>query len=201
MAGDPSLPRIAGVVLAGGRSARMGRPKATLPWGDGTFVAAVLRTLSNAGASPLLVVCGAHATETARALPAELDVSLVSNPAPARGQLSSLQVALRALGDVDGAIVSLVDHPAVRAETVSALLDAVRPDRIVVPRHQGRRGHPVVFGSELFAELCATPHEAGARAVVRADPARVLELDVDDAGIHVDIDTPDDLAAATRDRA
>lgn len=198
MAGDPSHPRIAGVVLAGGRSTRMGRPKAALRWGDETFIASVLRTLSDAGASPLLVVCGEHATETERALPAELDVSLVSNPAPERGQLSSLQVALTALGEVDGAMVSLVDHPAVRVETAAALLQAARPDRIVVPRHARRRGHPVVFGSALFAELRATPHEAGARAVVRADPARVVEIDVDDPGIHVDIDTPADLAAATR---
>lgn len=177
----------------------MGRPKAALPWGDGTFVGSVLRTLSDAGASPLLVVCGAHATETERALPAGLEVALVSNPAPERGQLSSLQVALRALGDVDGAIVSLVDHPAVRVGTAAALLQAARPDRIVVPRHAGRRGHPVVFGSALFEELCATPHDAGARAVVRAAPARVIEIDVDDPGIHVDIDTPADLATAPRD--
>ncbi len=196
MAGDPSQRRIAGVVLAGGSSTRMGRPKATLAWAETNFVGAVLGTLSEAGASPLVIVCGEHAAETNGSLPPELAVTQLRNPEPGRGQLSSLQLALAALSDVEGALVALVDHPAVRTDTVAGLLHAARPDRIVLPRHQGRRGPPVFFGADIFAELLATAHELGARAVVRANPARVVELDVDDPGIHVDIDTPADLASA-----
>ena len=177
----------------------MGRPKATLPWDGVTFIESELRALHGARLRPLLVVCGVHAAETRDALPADLQVEVHENPQPDRGQLSSLKIALRALASRErlaGALVTLVDHPAVQRATLQSLVDAVRPDRIVVPRFEGRRGHPVLFGRELFDELLATPDEAGARPVVRADASRVIEVETDDAGVLVDIDTPDDLARA-----
>lgn len=177
----------------------MGRPKATLRWDEATFIESELRALHAAGLEPLLVVCGVHAAETRAALPADLEIDVHENPTPDRGQLSSLKIALRDLvsrGTRTAALVTLVDHPAVQVATLQALCDAARPDRIVAPRFEGRRGHPVVFGREIFAELLATPDEAGARPVVRADARRVIEVETDDAGVLVDIDTPEDLARA-----
>ncbi|MBM4268609.1 MAG: nucleotidyltransferase family protein [Deltaproteobacteria bacterium] len=189
-------PRVAGVLLAGGASERMGRPKATLRIGEETFAGRLLRALGEAGLERIVVVAGVHAEETRAALPR--DVRLLVNPDPSCGQLSSLKIALRDLTPaeppVDAALVALVDHPAVRVDTLVRLREASASRAIVVPRHGGRRGHPVVFARALFEELLEAPVALGARTVVRRDPARVLELDVDDAGVLVDVDTPADLA-------
>jgi len=190
----------AGVVLAAGASRRMGSPKAALLHEGRTFVACVLGALHGAGVHDVVVVTGAAEQAIADALPAGAAVTLARNPDPERGQLSSLKTGLRRLTDVapraDAVVVALVDHPAVASATVRALLDAAQAlpgAAIVVPAHGGRRGHPVLFARALWAELLATPDESGARAVVRADPARVVEVAVDDRGILVDVDTPDDL--------
>lgn len=177
----------------------MGRPKASLRWGAESFVAASLRPLHEAKCAPLVVVSGQHATETEALLPADLSVRRLRNPEPHRGQLASLKLALRALADTGGlrgAMVSLIDHPGVRAETVERLCERARPDRITVPRFETRRGHPVFFGSALFPELLATPDELGARSVVRRDGSRVDVVDVDDPAVVRDLDTPADLRDA-----
>lgn len=178
----------------------MGRPKATLPWGDDeTFVSVELRVMHSAGLSPLVVVCGEHARETQAVLPQGVPINILENAAPNRGQLSSLKIALRWLrhdSDAVGALVALVDHPAISSRTVLSLLKHVRPDRIVIPQHRGRRGHPVIFGRDLFPDLLRAPYSEGARAVVRQDPARIVEVGVEDPGVVLDIDTPQELAEA-----
>lgn len=192
--------RAAGVVLAGGASRRMGTPKAALRHDGATFLAHAIAALQHGGIDDLYVVAG-HAADAVRAaLPAEPAVELLHNPAPERGQLSSLKVALAAVRasakPVDAVVVTLVDHPAVRAATVSALLDAWRAmpgAAIVVPEHGGRRGHPVLFARGVWDELASTDDTLGARAVVRAVPTRVHVVAVDDPGILIDVDTPDDL--------
>jgi molybdenum cofactor cytidylyltransferase len=95
-------------------------------------------------------------------------------------------------------VVALVDHPFVRADTVRELTAAWTRTRapVVRPRLRGRHGHPVVFGREVFDALRAAPVEAGARAVVRACGARVVDVDTDDEGTCLDVDTPDDYARA-----
>jgi CTP:molybdopterin cytidylyltransferase MocA len=95
-------------------------------------------------------------------------------------------------------LLAPVDHPLFRVETVQALLRrfraAGRP--IVVPLYRGRRGHPVLLAAELFDELRRAPASIGARAVVRADPGRVEEVELDDPGVLFDLDDPAALEAA-----
>ncbi len=188
--------QVAGVILAGGQSSRMGTPKAMLAVGGETFLSRVVRTARAGGLAPLVVVTGPAHPEIVARHP-ELLPLLVRNPHPEEGQLSSLRVGLAALPTgVDAAVVLLVDHPLVQAETVRILLRArsAQGAAIVVPVHAGRRGHPVLFAREVFAELAACPLEAGARAVVGADPARVVEMAVEDPGILTDVDTPAEYA-------
>jgi molybdenum cofactor cytidylyltransferase len=170
----------------------MGRPKATLRIDGKPFVARSVELLHGEGLHPLIVVAGKHFEQTLAALPVGPEVQTLHNPQPERGQLHSLKLALRSLQsapNVSGAMVALVDHPRVRPATVRALLAAAREDGIAVPRHGGRRGHPVVFGRALFGELLATADEDGARIVVRNRPDRVTIVEVDDPGILLDIDT------------
>ena len=198
------------VVLAGGRSSRMGRPKAMLPAGRETFVGRVARTLRDGGAGPVVVVApaGDLAARIAAALgPHRPPPRVVANPDPERGQLSSLLVGLAAidrLGEdprgAEAALVTLVDVPLVTAATVRALLDCwrrtrapvVRPARVDRPGH----GHPVVFGRALFAALRLADPARGAKPVVRAHEAEAEDVVVDDAGAFTDIDTPEDYRRA-----
>ena len=124
------------------------------------------------------------------------DDLVVENPHPDRGMLSSFVRGLDRLpGDVTGAFLCPVDHPCVTAGDLRGLLSCLEPGKIVVPVHGGRRGHPVLFAADLFEEIHAAPASIGARAVVRADPGRVIEVPAG-AGILVDVDTPSDHAAA-----
>lgn len=198
---------LTGLVLAAGRSTRMGRPKAVLPDRAGeAFVVRIVRTIGGAGLSRVLVVTapGTHAAIEA-ALTAALRehhdlpaVRLVVNPEPDRGQLSSLLAGLEAAGDVDALLVTLVDVPFVAPSTVAAVVEAHARTRapIVRPARGGRHGHPVIFDRVLFDALRAAPLEAGARHVVRAHEAAVVNVPVDDDGAFLDVDTPGDYQDA-----
>jgi molybdenum cofactor cytidylyltransferase len=186
--------RIAAIVLAAGESRRMGFPKALLPIQGRTFVEHIVGRLASTRVEAIYVVLGAHRER----ILAAVDVTpahVVVNPIWERGQLSSLQAGLRALpdGEYDATMMALVDHPLIEPGVVDAVAAAFertgRP--VVVPVHEGRRGHPVLFAARLFPELLAAPLEEGARAVVRAHAPEVLEVPVPAPGVLADIDTPE----------
>jgi molybdenum cofactor cytidylyltransferase len=140
-------------------------------------------------------VLGFNASEL-RGKIAHLPVEIVVNPDYKQGQLSSLQAAIRYLAadkNCDGMMVHLVDHPYVEPRLVREMLGqfGLTKKLIVVPRHQGKRGHPVIFARELFSELLAAPLDQGAKAVVNAHRAETLEIDTEEVGITLDIDTPE----------
>jgi molybdenum cofactor cytidylyltransferase len=192
----------AGIVLAAGASTRMGRSKALLRHVDGTttFLTHAIHTLRAGGVSRIVVV-GRPGDAVLRA-EAERDADLfVENPDPDRGQLSSLLVGLEEAitrWDADAVMVLPVDVPMVPPAAVSRLLERARSTPLPILRAVagGRHGHPVIFARAVFDELRNADPALGARAVVRADPARVLDLDVEDAGVTVDVDTPDDYRRA-----
>ncbi len=181
---------IGAIVLAAGSSSRMGRPKAMLETGPGglTFADAIVATACAAGVSAVRVVV---APGFERSGP-----SYVVNPDPGAGMLSSIHCGLDAIQEqVDAVLVWPVDHPFVRLETIVAMIAAFRTGSppIVVPTHDGKRGHPVLFAARVFPELFTADPSYGARAVVHAHGDRV-ELAVSDHGVVEDIDTPEDYA-------
>jgi molybdenum cofactor cytidylyltransferase len=177
----------------------MGRPKALLPLGSGatdTFFDRITRTLLDAGIDEVVVVVGADARairEQARPLPG---VRIVDNPDYERGQLTSLLAGLSAFEhqEPEALLVTLIDVPLVSAATVRAVVGMWRNHRaeIVRPASRGRHGHPVIFDRSLFGELRHADPAQGAKPVVRAHAANILDVDVDDEGAFIDIDTPEE---------
>jgi len=176
----------------------MGFPKPLLRIGGTTFIAHTVTTLLGA-VEHVIVVTGAHRERVQEGVPRGSRIATVYNSAWDRGQLSSIKTGLAATQtDTIAVVVHLADHPLVRAETVRSLVGefarTLKP--IVIARHGTRRGHPVLFARSVFDELKAAPEDQGARTVVNRDPGRVAYVDVDDPGVVLDLDTPEDLANA-----
>lgn len=181
----------AGIILAAGESSRMGRDKALLPYQDTTFLDRLL-DLFLPRASPVVVVLGHNAGRILVALHPRPGVQVVINEHYKSGQLSSLQAGIRALpSEAPAALVTLVDHPAVAPATLDAIL-ARASAPLVIPRCQGRRGHPVLLARTLLDEIAALPVTASAKQVVHAHLGEAVFVDVEDPGILRDIDTPAD---------
>ncbi|HEV2169749.1 MAG TPA: nucleotidyltransferase family protein [Candidatus Binatus sp.] len=190
--------RIEGILLAAGESRRMGFPKPLLTIAGETFIARLSRSMLEV-VSRLVIVLGAHADRIRPAVPNDARIAVVVNQSWQSGQLSSLKTGLRAINQKSKAVlVHLIDHPTVTAETFRKLADVYcsGEHKIVIARSGARRGHPVIFAREVFAELNAAPEDQGARVVVNADPSRVVYVDVDDPGVTLDLDTPEDLDRA-----
>jgi molybdenum cofactor cytidylyltransferase len=194
---------LATIVLAAGESTRMGRPKALLPDGSGvTFVTRLVRTFLAAAIDEVIVVTGARHDEIVATLARERFVVMprvVRNDDPARGQLSSLWAGLDAIrnADVDAVLMTLVDVPMVSEATVRAVVAAWRRNRapIVRPARGDDHGHPVLFDRSVFDELRRAPLDQGAKAVVHAHAAQLVNVSVDDDGEFADVDTPADYTA------
>ena len=186
---------IVAVVLSAGESSRMGRPKALLPVDGETFIEKIVGALARTRVGKIIVVLG-HDAETLKRRLEHLAVAFLVNADYKSGQLSSLQTAVRRLQsdrECDGMLVHLVDHPYISSKLVDMMIERFYASNklIVVPRCQGKRGHPVIFSRALFAELLNAPLDQGAKAVVNAHRDETLEIETDDPGIAVDIDTPE----------
>jgi CTP:molybdopterin cytidylyltransferase MocA len=188
---------VAGIILAAGRSERMGRPKALLRQvqSGNTFVGHLIRIARESRLDPILVVGRPGADEVAAEV-GRAGGTLVVNAGADRGQLSSIVAGLDA-ADAAGAsaiMVLPVDVPLLSTRVLTAVLDAAAADERPIVRavHRGRHGHPVLFKRAVFSELRAADPLVGARAVVRADPARVNDVEVDHPGVTLDIDTPEE---------
>ena len=188
---------IVAVILSAGESSRMGRPKALLPIDGVRFIEKIVTSLQATRVGQIIAVLGHNAQEMRQKI-SDLPVSIVINSNYKQGQLSSLVAAIRSIqsskNSVDGMLVHLVDHPYINAQLVDAMIERFYETKklIVVPRYRGRRGHPVIFSSALFAEMLAAPVDQGAKAVVHAHRDETLEIDTGDQGVTIDIDTPDE---------
>jgi molybdenum cofactor cytidylyltransferase len=195
---------IAAVVLAAGRSERMGRAKAFLPLRGGeTFLSRIIRTLDRARVSPVIVV-GSPEWSDIPWKPSVPAVRLVLNPARDRGQFSSLQCGLAAVSPATTAVlITLVDVPFVTVDTVDALIRALRETGadVVRPERAQQHGHPIIVKRTVVDALLAADWSQTARAVLRRFEASTVDVPIQDDGPFLDIDTADEyervIAATT----
>ncbi|HUJ94317.1 MAG TPA: nucleotidyltransferase family protein [Terriglobales bacterium] len=197
-------PSLCGVILAAGESSRMGTDKALLPWPPGqtehTFLSAAIRLL-NAFNDLVIVVAGNNEESIAPAVYAT-SALLVRNPAPERGQLSSLQVGLEEVLNQgrDAATIALVDRPPVAAATLKTLMAAfesalAQEKWAVIPEYQGKHGHPILADREMIEAFLKAPASSSAREVEHANEEHIQYVAVDDPNVAVNVNTPEDYAA------
>jgi len=191
--------RLAAIVLAAGRSTRMGGPNKLLAEINHRPLVRIAAEQALASrARPVIVVTGHQREQVAAAL-AGLDVVVVHNPDYADGLSTSLKVGIAAVPvDADGAIVCLGDMPQVDASLIDRLLAAFDPEKgalVVVPTIEGKRGNPVVWSRRFFSELAAIDGDVGARHLIASYPEAIAEVPMTGNGALVDVDTPDALRA------
>jgi molybdenum cofactor cytidylyltransferase len=193
---------VTAIILAAGRSTRMGGPNKLLAeLGGKPLVRLVTEQALASKAHDVIVVTGHQAELVEKAL-AGLDVKFVRNPDFAEGLASSVKAGVAAVpDDADGAVICLGDMPMISAQLIDHLIEAFAPDRgnlIAVPVSDGRRGNPVLWSRRFFNELMSLDGDIGARHLIARHGEAVAEVAVEGFGAFLDIDTPQALEAARR---
>ncbi len=198
---------ISAIILAAGESTRMGRPKQLIELDGEPMMQKSLQTLLSSPVDEIVIVLGSlHATireklfENISVLDktpqGDVNVRSVVNELSREGMGSSIRKGIQALSPAsEAAVIALADQPFIKSDTITSLIRAFTTSGkgIALPRHGERRGHPVIFGAKYYPALCLLPPDRGANTILRDNSQDVLTLDVDDEGILIDIDTPEDL--------
>ena len=190
---------LAAVILSGGASRRMGAPKALIPYRGKTFVEHLIDVTRHPRVGLTRIVVGAHADEIRERL-AGHSGEIVVNADWAKGQLSSIQTAVRSLPEsaTEGMILCPVDHPIVSAGLVARLIEEFDASgkSIALPTYRGRRGHPLIFRASLYPELLAAAAQVGARQVVWAHENDTCHVPTEEEGVVLNINDPATLERA-----
>ncbi len=195
---------VGAVVLAAGAGSRIGhRPKCLLELGGVPLIRRTLIALSGAGVDEVVVVLGHHA-DLIEPVVQEFPVTLVHNPRPDDGQVSSQRIGLAALsGKLDAVIVALADQPLLGAQDINALIGAwkKRPEgmRVVQPHVGGERANPVILGADVREQILSHDVNVGCRQWQMANRETVLAWETDNRRYRVDTDTEADIERFTQE--
>jgi molybdenum cofactor cytidylyltransferase len=196
---------VAAIILAAGRSTRMGGPNKLLAdLGGKPLVRTVAEQALASKAQSVIVVTGHQAEQVEKALHG-LKVKFVRNPDFAEGLANSVKAGVAAVADnADGAVICLGDMPLISSNLIDRLIEAFAPDRghlIAVPVSDNKRGNPVLWSRRFFNELMTLNGDIGARHLIARHSEAVAEVQVEGFGAFLDIDTPQTLEAARRGEA
>jgi molybdenum cofactor cytidylyltransferase len=188
---------VAAIILAAGKSTRMGEAKQLLRLNGTTVLGQTIEKVRRSAVDQIVLVLGSSAEAIRHQLPASLreGLKVVINPAYEEGMASSLRAGLSALDpQMAAALIVLADQPFVRPETLDQLAGHYRRSKaqIVIPSYKGVRGNPVLLDRSLFAEVMALEGDTGCRAIFGSHTEHTLKLEVEDEGILLDIDSQED---------
>ena len=188
-------PIISAVVLAAGKSTRMGQPKQLLLWNGKPLLEHALANLRNVKLNEIVVVVGCGADAVRKQVDLH-DIKVVENRDYELGMGRSLGVGVSAVAEAtDAALIVLADQPFVRPETYRQLIGQYRQSdaQVIIPTYRGFRGNPVLLDRAVFSEVMALNGDVGCRAIFGKHSDGITKVAVDDIGILLDIDTHDDL--------
>jgi len=192
---------IAGILLAAGCGSRFGANKLLAPLADGTPLAMAAARRLRSALSEVVAVVRPGDLELSALLTAE-GLQVVECENAHTGMGASLAAGVDASREARGWLIALADMPFIKDSTLQRAVQALETGGLLVaPFHAGRRGHPVGFHSSFRDELLALSGDAGAREILTRHARSLTRLDVDDAGVVLDVDTPADLAAAVAGQA
>ena len=194
------MKEIAAIILAAGRSRRMGKFKPLLPFGNQTVIESCVSHLRAAGVSEIVVVVGHRAEDVREKLKSAL-VNFVTNPNPDSEMSASIALGIGALTHVPGAVLlTPVDHPAIDPKTIGFLIEKWRGGaKLIQPDFKGKGGHPVLIDLSYRDELKGLDPDAGLRGFFNKHRAAVLRLAVDTPFVARDMDTWEDYRALHED--
>ncbi len=195
------LKSIAAILLAAGRSRRMGAFKPLLPFGERTVIEACVHHLLEAGAEPVVVVVG-HRAEEVRASLSNLPVIFAENSEAGSEMSISIARGVEKVPDeAEAVLIALVDQPAIPSEAIRRLIDERQSAgaSLVVPTHEGRGGHPVFIDLKYRGELLKLDSQRGLRGFFEAHREEVSRVAVASPYIARDMDTWDDYRALYRE--
>ena len=185
---------ICALVLAAGRSERMGTQKLLLPLGGQPVIARIVDELQQSPLQETVVVVGRDAEKIQQALKGRA-ATFVTNPDFTGDMLSSVRCGLRAIpAGCVAVLVVLGDQPNLTSELVRKLISAYNESgrEIIVPAHNGHRGHPLLFATRFRDELLSRHGEVGLHGLLDAHHEEVFRLEISDAAVLEDMDTPED---------
>ncbi len=182
---------ISAIILAAGKSVRMGQPKMLLPWGKTTVLGKVIETVRSAGVEDIVVVT--HSTLVSSLAQEGVRLALNNNG----DMLDSIQAGLRAQApEAEATLICLGDQPQVQAGSVRSVCEAFHADgsRLVVPSYQMRRGHPWLIARDLWGDLLTMTAPATMRDFLNVHASEIRYVECETPSILQDLDTPDDYA-------
>ena len=197
--------RVGAIILAAGRSTRMGEAKQLLRLGENSVLGKTLENVRTAGVDEIVLVLGFSAETIRQQLPISVidGLKIVVNQDYEQGMASSLREGLSALDpQTDAALIVLADQPFVRPETLDQIIDRHRCSnaQIVIPLYKGFRGNPVLLDRSVFPEVMALDGDVGCRAIFGSHSEGIVKVEVNDVGILLDIDNKDDYERLRRFR-
>jgi len=191
---------IVSILLAAGRSLRMGQTKQLLPFANSTVLEQTIDRHLASNTDKLIVVLGYHAEKIKRII-ASRPIEIITNTNYEMGMSTSIIAALKSLNTKTEAIlIGLGDQPLIESRTINMLIDEYRRQQkgIIVPIYQKKRGHPIIMNIKYKKELSEMTDDIGARGIIRRHPDDVMEIPVTDEGVCIDIDTPDSYQSAIK---
>jgi len=190
------LHQLAAVILAGGKSSRFGAPKVLQSFRDEPFLSRIINALSESELNNIYLILGHKARKYRRQLPVTDSLEIIRNRKYKRGQFSSIQAGIRALGkNTPGVILCLIDQPHILPYTYHAVImhACSYPESIIVPTYEDRGGHPVYLPRCLYQDILKAKPSATLRNILMEHQNSIRRVEINDPGLTQDIDTKEDL--------